>query len=608
MKLGAQYLGKNKCDFVVWAPGKSSVELRISSPEEKKIQMSPSVEGYWKAAIDVTPDVSEYFYVLDGGEPRPDPASHFQPHGVHRSSRVVDHSKFQWNDERWRGIDLASLVFYEIHPGTFTPEGTFDAIVPRLRELHELGINAIELMPIAQFPGKRNWGYDGVHPFAPQNSYGGPDGLKRLVDACHQMGIAVFLDVVYNHLGPEGNYLAEFGPYFTQRYRTPWGLAMNFDGPHCHHVRNFFIESAIHWFEHYHIDGFRLDAVHAIYDASARTFLQELAERVEEFSRDMGRSFLLIAESNLNDTRLIRRREMGGFGLDAQWNDDLHHCIHTLLTCEKSGYYEDFGEFSQIVKAIREGFVYSGQYSKFRFRPHGNSSASLPGRQFLVFSQNHDQTGNRMMGERLATLVPFEASKLAASTVLLSPYVPLLFMGEEYGEINPFLYFVSHNDPGLIAAVREGRKEEFRSFKWIGDPPDPQAEETFQRCILAWDRRTEGHHRVLREFYRVLLRLRREHSALAHPDKEALEVTGFEQSRVLVLRRWRNSSHCAILLSFNDAECSISVPLSGRQWKKILDSSERQFDGPGALAPDKIVRGDVVRLQPYNCCVYLEDK
>jgi maltooligosyltrehalose trehalohydrolase len=358
--------------------------------------------------------------------------------------------------------------------GTFTPEGTFEAIIPHLDELRELGITAVELMPVAQFPGTRNWGYDGVYPFAVQNSYGGPEGLKRLVNACHGRGIAVVLDVVYNHLGPEGNYLWDFGPYFTDRYKTPWGSAINFDGPHSDPVRRLFIENALYWVTEFRMDGLRIDAVHGILDFSAYPFLEELASAVHEKAERLNRRVYVIAESDLNDTRVIRSRELGGYGLDAQWNDDFHHALHTLLTEDQTGYYQDFGRLGDLVKAFREGFVCSGQYSSYRRRRHGNSSRDIPAGCFVVFAQNHDQVGNRMRGERLSQLVCRERMKLAAGVVFLSPFIPLLFMGEEYGETAPFPYFISHSDADLVEAVRRGRREEFAAFGWSQEPPDPQ--------------------------------------------------------------------------------------------------------------------------------------
>jgi maltooligosyltrehalose trehalohydrolase len=580
------------------------VALRITAPEERVIPMSKDQRGYWRVwSEDVFPG-TRYVYRLGPSVERPDPAAHFQPEGVHRASAVVDHTAFPWQDGLWHGIRIEDMIIYELHVGTFTPEGAFDAIIPRLESLRDLGVTAMEIMPVAQFPGERNWGYDGVYPFAVQNSYGGPEGLKRLVNACHQQGLAVILDVVYNHLGPEGNYLADFGPYFTDKYRTPWGRAINFDAAHSDEVRNFFIENALHWFGNYHIDALRLDAIHAIYDTSAKPFLQELAERVEEFSTQQGRKVFLIAESNLNDVRVIRPRESGYFGIDAQWCDDFHHSLRTLLTDERTGYYVDFGRFEQLVKAYREGFVYSWEYSEYRKRRHGSSSADRPAHQFVVFSQNHDQVGNRMLGERLSRLVSFEALKLAAGVVLLSPYIPLLFMGEEYGEESPFLYFVSHSDPNLIEAVRRGRKEEFRSFQWQGEPPDPQDPQTFLKSKLAWERRTEGAPGVLLKFYQHLIRLRREIPALSRLDKENLRISGVEDKKLLVTYRWYDESQTLGVMNFNSADVVFRTELPPGTWRKLVESSDTKWQGPGSTLPEDIASGQEMTIRPMSCAVY----
>ncbi|MCL0035335.1 alpha-amylase family glycosyl hydrolase [Thermodesulfovibrionales bacterium] len=385
MRIGANYLGDGRCEFVVWAPLIRGISLKMVSPPERIIPMEQDRDGHWKRTVsEVYPKMS-YLYRLEDEVERPDPASHFQPEGIHGPSQVVDHKEFNWEDEEWKGIQLSEMIIYELHVGTFTPEGTFDAAAARIADLKEMGVSAIEIMPVAQFPGGRNWGYDGTYPFAVQDSYGGPDGLKRLVNESHKRGVAVILDVVYNHLGPEGNYLWNYGPYFTAKYRTQWGEAINFDGAYSNGVRNFFIENALHWFENYHIDALRLDAVHSIVDVSARPFLQGLAERVKKFSEEKGRDFYLIAESDLNDSRVIKRQELGGYGIDAQWCDDFHHAIHTAVTAENRGYYIDFGSIHHLVTSLRDGFVYSGQYSKHRKMNHGNSSKEIPAEQFIIF-------------------------------------------------------------------------------------------------------------------------------------------------------------------------------------------------------------------------------
>lgn len=604
MPLGAYYLGNGQCEFVVWAPLIQKVSLHLVAPTERLIPMEHQEKGYWRVVVDDVSPETLYWYRLAEERDRPDPASHFQPRGVHGPSQVIDHRSFHWNDALWRNIDLADLILYELHVGTFTPEGTFQAVIPRLPALQELGVNAIELMPVAQFPGERNWGYDGVYPFAVQNSYGGPTGLKQLVNACHQQGIAVVLDVVYNHLGPEGNYLWDFGPYFTDRYRTPWGQAINFDGPYSDEVRRFFITNALFWFQHYHIDALRLDAIHAIYDHSAIPFLQDLAQQVESFVRKTGQRVYLIAESDLNNARVIRPKELGGYGIHAQWCDDFHHALHTVLTGEDQGYYQDFGHIEHLVKSLREGFVYSGQYSVYRQRQHGNSAADRPADQFVVFIQNHDQIGNRMLGERLSQLLSFESLKLAAGVMLLSPYIPLLFMGEEYGEEAPFLYFVSHSDPGLIEAVREGRKEEFRAFTWRGEMPDPQSVETFRQSKLHWEKQAEGAHKVLRNFYQTLIRLRKEIPALAHLQKDHLEVWGAEEKKVLWMRRWMENSHIFALFNFQDTDLRLDISLPGRQWRKIMASADSIWNGPGGLFPEQIHVSQELTINGRSFAVY----
>jgi maltooligosyltrehalose trehalohydrolase len=608
MKIGSNYLGEGRCEFVVWAPFLNKVDLKIVSTEKRIFSLRKDKKGYWETVVEGVFPGTLYFYSLDGERERPDPASLFQPQGVHGSSQVIDHGSFKWEDGNWAGIPLSEMIMYELHVGAFTPEGTFDAVIGRLHDLAALGINAIEIMPVAQFPGERNWGYDGVYHFAVQNSYGGPEGLKRLVNECHKKGVAVILDVVYNHLGPEGNYLWDYGPYFTDKYKTPWGMAINFDDTYSNEVRNFFIENALHWFKNYHIDALRLDAIHGISDLSAKPFLQELAEKVEEFSLKEDRKFYLIAESDLNDSRVIKPRELGGYGIDAQWCDDFHHCLHTLVTGESQGYYVDFGKLEYLVKSLREGFVYSGQYSEYRKRNHGNSSKDRPAEQFIVFSQNHDQVGNRMFGERLASLVSFESLKLVAGTVLLSPYIPLLFMGEEYGEDSPFLYFVSHLDKNLIEAVRKGRKEEFKSFSWKEEPPDPQAVETFLKSKINWEKREKENHKVLLRFYKKLIKLRREIPVLSNLSKENLDVYGIEDKRVLLIKRWKDESEVFCIFNYNNNDAKFIIPLINGIWKKILDSSDKIWKGLGTYLPERITQDEEITVKSQSLALYMKEE
>ncbi|MGA9247353.1 MAG: malto-oligosyltrehalose trehalohydrolase [Candidatus Acidiferrales bacterium] len=607
--LGAVLTGTGGCSFLVWAPRATKVEVHITFPKERIIAMHSAERGYFHAMVsDVLPGTL-YRYRLDGREERPDPASRFQPQGVHGPSQVVD-NHFPWTDHAWRGLPLDQYVLYELHVGTFTPAGTFDAIIPRIATLKHLGITAIELMPVAQFPGNRNWGYDGVYPYAVQESYGGPAALQRLVNACHEQGMAVVLDAVYNHLGPEGNYFADFGEYFTELYKTPWGQSLNFDASGSDEVRRFCVENALHWISDFHFDALRLDAIHAIVDPSATPFLQELASAVHARAVELHRHVYLLPESNRNDAREVTPANEGGLGLDSVWNDDFHHALHVLLTGEQTGYYQDFRGIQDLAQAFRTGFVYSGQYSKYRGRRHGNSSEKIPGHGLIVFAQNHDQVGNRLLADRLGQTVSFEQLKLAAGALLLAPNIPLLFMGEEYGEIAPFQYFVSHGDPALVAAVRKGRAEEFARFRWAGEVPDPQSEETFLRSKLNWDLRKDGRHRVLWDFYRELLRLRREVPALAHLDKGATDVTAFSDEKTLFLRRWSGTSQIYAVCNFSTLPAQLSLPVPAGQWRKQLDSAEPRWQGSGSEVPESLESPGNVRLSLAGSafCLFVESE
>jgi maltooligosyltrehalose trehalohydrolase len=580
MTLGARFLGEGRCAFLVWAPKARRVDVQLVHPETRSVPLAADDRGYFYAVVDGAGPGTRYFYLLDETTRRPDPASRFQPEGVHGPSEVIA-PEFAWHDRQWQGRPLCEYVIYELHVGAFTSEGTFDAVIPHLDDLMRLGITVLELMPIAQFPGTRNWGYDGVYSFAAQNSYGGPDGLRRLVDACHQRGLGVALDVVYNHLGPEGNYLDDFGPYFTDRYRTPWGPAVNVDGRSADEVRRYFRDNALSWITDFHVDALRLDAVHAIFDQSARPFLRELQEAVQERAVQLGRRVAVIAESNQNDARLVESPTIGGFGLDAVWCDDFHHALHVLLTGEQSGYYADFGGVAQLAKALAEGFVYTGEYSRYRGRRHGVSAARIPAERFVVCAQNHDQVGNRALGERLTAITDWESLKLAAGIVLSSPHIPLLFMGEEYGETAPFLYFVSHSDADLVEAVRRGRRQEFASFPWSDAVADPQAESTFRRSRLQRELRNHPRHAALRRFYAELLRLRKSLPALARPNKQALEVVTEAAAGTLLMRRWDGSSAAAVVCQFGESR-TWDAPLPAGRWRVLLDSADARWQGPGS--------------------------
>lgn len=525
---------------------------------------------------------TRYQYLLNGDRARPDPVSRCQPEGVHGPSALVDPADFPWTDQDWQGLQLRDFITYELHIGTFTAEGTFTAVIPYLDYLRdEVGITAIELMPVAEFPGNRNWGYDGVHLYAPHSAYGGPTGLKLLVNACHEKGLAVVLDVVYNHLGPEGNYLGEYGPYFTDRYTTPWGQAVNFDGDESQGVRQYVIDNALYWVTEYHVDALRLDAIHGIFDASTTHILQDLGRAVHSQAMALGKTVHVIAESDLNDNRVITDLTQGGWGLDAQWSDDFHHALHTTLTGERDGYYADFGHFEDVATALSEGFVYHGQFSPFRQRPHGSPGRHLPGERFVICSQNHDQVGNRAYGERLSALVPFAALKVAAGLVLCGPNLPLLFMGEEYGESAPFLYFTSHGDPGLIQAVREGRRREFAHFAWQGEVPDPQDRATFERSQLDHTLRHQPPHAGLLRLYHDLIALRKQHAALHNGSKEWLTVT-IVAPTLLQLQRWQPGTEEILLFaSVSPQEVSVTLSLPAGVWEKRIDAEDLSYGGSG---------------------------
>ena len=604
--LGATYLEAGQCRFLVWAPHADGVEVHIVSPQERVLPLQKGDLGYHHALIEDVEPGSLYFYRLNGDIERPDPASRSQPQDVHGPSQIVDPA-FPWEDRDWFGIPLQDYILYELHVGTFTPEGTFNAMIPYLDELQELGVTAIELMPVAQFPGRRNWGYDGVYPFAPHHAYGGSEGLKCLVNACHQRGLAVVLDVVYNHLGPEGNYLRDFGPYFTDHYLTPWGEGLNFDGHQSDEVRRFFRENALYWITEYHIDGLRLDAIHTIIDTSAQTFISELVDTIHDQADRLGRRVNVIAESSLNDVRLLQPRELNGYGLDAQWSDDFHHALHALLTDERNGYYQDFGTLAHLEKAYLEGFVYSGQYASFYQRRRGSSSRAIPARKFVVCSQNHDQIGNRVHGDRLSQLIDFEGLKLAAGIVLLSPFIPLLFMGEEYGETAPFPYFISHTDAKLTAAVKRGRRAEFTAFGWDGKPPDPQDDQTFQSAKLNHHLRHEGRHGCLRSFYQTLLDLRRDLSPLAQLSKDHLHAQRLGRDNVLCMQRWDEEDAVLLFYNFSKTPARTREFLPTGKWRKLLDSAAEQWQGPGTAVSDRLQGGRTVRLSfPARSFVLLQ--
>src|SRR5262245_6846656 len=576
--------------FHVWAPRCRTVDVLVDGGPPQPLTIAP--DGLFELGLKRVKAGARYQYRLDGTRYRPDPASRWQPEGVHGPSVVVDPAAFTWTDEGFRGHGLEDLVFYELHVGTFTKAGTFEGVIPHLDLLAELGVTAIELMPVAEFPGSRNWGYDGVHLFAPQSTYGGPRGLRRLVDACHARGLSLFLDVVYNHLGPEGNYLAEYGPYFTDRYKTPWGQAVNFDGPDGAGVRRHIVENARMWVREFHVDGLRLDAIHSIFDASPVHILTEISAAVREEAARFGRPARVMAESHDNDRAIVTPAAAGGLGLDAVWSDDFHHALHVRLTGESTGYYADFGDPRLLPRALAEGFAFQGEPSGYFGRPRGTSSADLEGTRFVVFAQNHDQVGNRAQGDRLWTIVPFEAAKLAAALLMVAPALPLIFMGEEYGETSPFQFFTSFLDPELAAAVRRGRAAEFSRFEWRGTIPDPQAPDTFVRSRLNLTLAGAPRHRSLREYYRVWLTLRRQHPALGARGKERTRARLDPSGNVLVVERTGPSGEAV--------QCVANVTGKPQVWtapvhaRTLLDSADARFGGPERVRP----------LEPWQVLLY----
>jgi maltooligosyltrehalose trehalohydrolase len=580
--LGATRVGETAWSFLVWAPLCESVSVRVAVDGVERTEALVGLpDGYHGGLVDGIGKSPSYRFVLPDGTALADPASRWQPEGVDGPSCGVDPSSFRWTDDGFRPAPLASTVIYELHVGTFTDEGTFDAAVEQLAGLADLGVTAIEPMPVNAFPGCRNWGYDGAFPFAVQDSYGGPAGFQRFVDACHRHGLAVVLDVVYNHLGPEGTVLSAFGPYFTDVYSTPWGAAVNVAEADSDAVRRYFTENALMWVRDYHVDGLRFDAIHGIVDPTASPFLRELTAVLATTCEELGRPVHLIAESADNNPQVVTSRAAAGLGFDAQWNDDFHHALHAVLTGERHGYYQDYGRLDQLARAINDGFVFQGQYSRFRGRRHGADSRSLRSDHLVVFAQNHDQVGNRSRAERLVSLVGPDKARLAAAVMLLSPFVPLLFMGEEYAETAPFPYFVDHSDPGLLDAVRSGRQREFGRE---ADEFDPAAETTFQRAKL--DRAGAGDDGCsMLATYRELLAARRAHPVLTDP--EAVETTASVTGDVLTVVRRTGDQAAYVVFNFAADPADVSLPDTGEDWVAALDSTE-------------LTGGSVQRIGPFG--------
>jgi maltooligosyltrehalose trehalohydrolase len=522
--------------FEVWAPIPNEVRLSVDGQTHP---MNRGAEGWWHAAVPAEPD-SRYGFLLDDDERvLPDPRSPRQPDGVHEPSQLHTLDDTVWTDGNWTGRQLAGAVIYELHIGTFTPAGTFDAAIERLDHLVELGVTFVEIMPVNAFNGEHNWGYDGVLWYAVHEAYGGPDGLQRLVDACHHRGLAVVLDVVYNHLGPSGNYLPRFGPYLADGANT-WGAMINIAGPRSIDVRRYIVDNALRWFREFHIDALRLDAVHALTDHTAIHLLEQLSVETHRLATHVRRPLSLIAESDLNDPKLISPRSAGGYGLNAQWNDDVHHAVHAAVSGERQGYYGDFGSLSCLAHTLKHGFFHAGTYSSFRGRAHGRpiDIRRVPASSLLAFTCTHDQIGNRAIGDRPGSYLDVGQLAIKAALVLTSPYTPMLFMGEEWGASSPFQFFTSHPEPDLGQATALGRKAEFEAHGWdTDDIPDPQDPETFTRSKLAWSELADEPHARLLECYRALIALRHERSELSDPWLEALAIDYDEDERWIVIRR-----------------------------------------------------------------------
>jgi maltooligosyltrehalose trehalohydrolase len=595
--IGLNFNENGEAEIKLWAPSAANVSILI---EDSGLTLALVNEdcGYWHLQTDQIKAFDQYCFkitsLIDGDTlDRADPASLFQEEGPHGRSTAFDVNTFNWTDADWKGVDLNDLIIYELHTGTFTPSGDFAAIETKLDYLVELGITAIEIMPVAQFSGNRNWGYDGVFPFAVQNTYGGPLALQHLVNACHAKGLAVILDVVYNHVGPEGNYFYDFGGYFTDKYHTPWGKAINFDDTGCDAVRNFFIENALMWFRDFRIDALRLDAVHAIKDFSPVHILAEIKTHTEKLSQFTGRAYKLIVELDLNDERYIRHQSQYGYGMDAQWIDEFHHALRVCTGQAKEGYYSDFNGVADLAKSYRDAYVYTGQYSVHRQRKFGMPVQQVSGAKFVVFSQNHDQVGNRMLGERSSVLVSFEMLKVMAAAVFCSPFLPLIFMGEEWAETNPFQFFVSHSDEELIEAVRKGRKAEFAAFHDNGVTPDPQAVSTFERSKLDWGKTGEPKHQIMLSYYKTLIALRKQHTVLANLDRKSVDAKAFSEKNCLVVKRWKGSEEIIALFNFSKQIQTLPIDPAFQQAPVLLDSALLKWNGPSQESNNISAEGQI---------------
>ncbi|MES2828434.1 MAG: malto-oligosyltrehalose trehalohydrolase [Bacteroidota bacterium] len=597
--IGLNFNREGLATIRVWAPLAKTLNISVNG---LTLPLIKDDLGYWTLTTNEIQH-GDYYWLLLDDQQLPDPASLAQPLGVHGPSQAIDFHNDTWHDLNWVNHPLNEYIIYEIHTGTFSNEGDFDGIAKHIEHLVGLGITAIELMPVAAFPGSRNWGYDGVFPYAVQHSYGGYEGLRKLVEACHQNGIAVILDVVYNHIGPEGNYLPQFGPYFTDKYKTPWGDAVNFDDNGSYGAREFFIENALMWFRDFHIDALRLDAVHAIKDFSAVHLLQEISTRTAILMAQTGRVHYLIAESDLNDPRYITAVSANGMGMNAQWADEFHHALRVTAGEEKLGYYSDFSGIEHLAKSYQEAYVYTELFSPERNRIFGKSAPDCEGKQFVVFSQNHDQVGNRMLGERSSQLFSFEMLKLFASAVFISPFLQMLFMGEEWAETNPFQYFVSHTDPELVALVRKGRSEEFSAMHQ-GDAPDPQSEDTFLNSKLNWNLIQEPRSQALIKYYKALITLRKSNLVLKMCDRDSLKIHLYKEQNCLVIERGLTGSDQVILgfLNFSAKSQSLPIPAGLTGLQLLLQSASNQYYGSETQAPQ--LEGHQLLITPTSFIAY----
>jgi len=605
-KIGVNF-NEELAEILLWAPHANQVSLKISQTE-LTLPLIKCDFGYWYLSTTELRVDQRYGFEMTTDNrtiTKPDPASVYQPDGIYEYSQAYDISGFPWSDHNWKGIQISNYIIYELHTGTFTPQGTFNGVEQKLDYLIELGITAIEIMPVSQFPGNRNWGYDGVFPFAVQSGYGGPLALQNLVNVCHQKGLSVILDVVYNHFGPEGNNFADFGPYFTNKHHTPWGDAINFDDDHSEAVRNYFIENVLMWFRDFHIDALRLDAVHAIKDDSSKHILAEIKLYVDLLAEQTGKIYHLIIECDLNDNKFINPLQKQGYGMSAQWLDEFHHALRVAAGQIRHGYYSEFNGVAHLAKSYQSAYVFDGVFSEGRNCVFGTKAIENLGQQFIIFSQNHDQVGNRMLGERSSILHSFNIQKILLGAIMVAPFIPLLFMGEEYGETNPFLYFISHNDKNLIKAVQNGRKAEFEAFHINGEAPDPQDEQTFANSKLQWELLEKEQHLKVFHYYKTLIQLRKTNPILNNLNRKLIKAYSFSSENCLLLRRLQNQNELLCAFNFSNQIQTIQLPFTHQSLAKIFDSELDEFGG-NHLSENSLSNVSAIKLYPETFIIYAE--